>query len=109
MSFCREWFIRTNNSDWRNPKIMPWEGFVKPNFIMNKVRAKFVCTGVEDQPFHKQKAVSFSAVTSGSEENKSFAKYTPFGNLQMWISYETRASDAFEQGKEYYLDISPVE
>lgn len=76
---------------------------------MSKVRAKFVCTGVEDQPTYEQKVVSFSAVISGSEENKSFAKYTPSGNLQMWISYETQASDAFEQGKEYYLDILPVE
>jgi hypothetical protein len=55
---------------------------------MAKVRAKFVCIGVEDQPTYEQKVVSFSAVTSGSEENKSFAKYTPSGNLQMWISYE---------------------
>lgn len=42
------------------------------------------------------------------EENKSFAKQTPGGTLQMWISYETQASDAFEQGKEYYLDILPI-
>ena len=50
-----------------------------------------------------------SDVISGSEENKSFAKYTPSGNLHIWISYETQASDAFEPGKEYYLDILPVE
>lgn len=75
---------------------------------MTKIRAKFMCTWIEDQPIYEQKIVSFSAVTSGSEENKSFAKYTPSGNLQMYISYETMASKAFEQGKEYYLDILPV-
>ena len=47
---------------------------------MTKVRAKFVCTSVEDQPTYEQKVVSFSAVISGSEENKSFARYTPSGN-----------------------------
>ena len=76
---------------------------------MSKVRAKFVCTRVEDHPTYEQKTVYFLAVTSGSKENKSFAKYTPIGNLQMCISYETQASDAFEQGQEYYLDILPVE
>jgi hypothetical protein len=74
-----------------------------------KVRAKFVCVGIEDQPTYEQKVVSFSAVVSGSEENKSFAKYTPSGNVQMYISYETEASNAFEQGKEYFLDFSPAE
>lgn len=79
----------------------------KYNFLkMKKVRAKFVCTCVEDQPTYEQKVVSFSPVISGSEENKSFAKYTPSGNLQLSISYQTPASEVFEQGKEYYLDIN---
>jgi hypothetical protein len=73
---------------------------------MNKVRAKMVCVNIEDQPFYQQKTVTFSAVINGSEENKSFAKYTPSANLQMWISYDTEASEYFEQGKEYYLDFS---
>lgn len=76
---------------------------------MSKVRAKMVCTKIEDQEQYKQKTVSFSAVIDGSKENKSFAKFTPSANLTMWISYETEASNAFEQGKEYYLDFSPAE
>ncbi len=72
------------------------------------VRAKFECTGVEDQPDFKQKVVYFSPVIGGSEENKSFAKFTPAGVLNLYISYETPASNAFEQGKEYYLDLSPA-
>ena len=75
---------------------------------MTTVRAKFVCTSVEEQPQYKQKVVSFMPVSSGSEENKSFAKLTPAGKLDLWISYETKASEAFEEGKEYYLDILPV-
>ena len=73
------------------------------------VRAKFVCSGIEDQPDYQQKVVTFYPVVSGCEENKSFAKYTPGGNLQLIISYETEAANAFEQGKEYYLDFSPAE
>lgn len=73
------------------------------------VRAKFQCTMVEDHPEYEQKLVAFSVVTSGSEENKSFSKYTPAGNLNMSISYDTQASDFFEQGKTYYLDFSKAE
>lgn len=76
---------------------------------MTKVRAKFYCSEVEDEPTSEQKVVKFYPVVSGSEENKSFAKYTPGGNLQLCISYDTPASEAFEQGKEYYIDISPAE
>ena len=70
-----------------------------------KVRAKFLCFKVEDQPTYKQKTVNFYPVTSGSEENKSFAKYTPGGNAQLIISYETQAADFFKEGEEYYLDF----
>ena len=75
---------------------------------MSKVRAKFECVGIEDQPGSEQKVVRFSPVTGDSEENKSFSKYTPAGNLELTISYETEASNSFEQGKEYYVDITPA-
>ena len=81
-------------------------GHCKTHMIMTKVRAKFVCDSIEDQPEYEQKNVSFSAVIDDSEENKSFAKFTPSGILQMVISYETPASNAFEVGKEYYLDFT---
>lgn len=76
---------------------------------MKTIRAKFACQNIEDQPTYEQKVVSFYPVVSGSEENKSFAKYTPGGNLQLIISYETQASNFFESGKEYYLDITAAE
>lgn len=69
------------------------------------VRAKFVCTIIEDHSESSSKQVSFMAVVSGSEENKSFSKYTPSGKLSMNISYGTQAADAFEVGQEYYLAI----
>lgn len=73
---------------------------------MSKIRAKFVCIKVENQAEYKQKVVSFSPVISGSEENKSFAKYTPAGSLELSISDETPASEFFELGKEYYVDFA---
>jgi hypothetical protein len=76
---------------------------------MEKVRAKFQCVKVEDQPDSQQKLVDFLAVTDGSEENKSFAKFTPAGGAYLNISYETPASDFFEAGKSYYLDFEKAE
>lgn len=76
---------------------------------MSKVRAKFVCVGIQDYPENEQKNVVFSPVTTGSEENKSFSKYTPGGSVNLVISYETQAADFFEDGKEYYLDFTKAE
>lgn len=73
---------------------------------MNSVRAKFFCESIEDQPDYQQKVVRCCPVIDGSEENKSFAKYTPGGELQLIISYDTPAHNYFEVGKNYYLDIT---
>jgi len=73
------------------------------------VIAKFSCWSVEDSPEYEQKLVTMHPVTNGSEENKSFSKYTPSGNLNLNISYETPASDFFKSGKEYYLTFKEVE
>ena len=76
---------------------------------MSKVRAKFYCSGIVDYPEYEQKIVNFYPVMDGSEENKSFAKYTPAGSMELTISYETEACNAFELNKEFYIDITPVE
>jgi hypothetical protein len=76
---------------------------------MAQVRAKFVCDGIQDNPECESKSISFSPVTTGSEENKSFSKYTPSGSVHLNISYETEASNFFEGGKEYYLDFTAAE
>lgn len=75
---------------------------------MKKVRSKFVCTGVKDSTESETKSVSFSPVVNGSDENKSFSKYTPSGQIHLVISYETEASNAFEIGKEYFVDFTPA-
>lgn len=77
------------------------------------VRCKFKCVskkeviGWSGDP-SKVYEFEFKAVTSGSPENEQFFKYTPTGSLTTGVVKE----DAFEVGKEYYLDISeavPVE
>jgi len=76
---------------------------------MRTVIAKFVCIGAQHSDEYQSTSVNFMAVTSGSEENKSFSKYTPSASLQMTISDETEASNFFVQGKEYYLTFKAAE
>lgn len=66
------------------------------------VRAKFRCASVEHG------SVKLEAVTSGSEENKTWAKYTPSGQLSMQID-NPAALEQFSVGGEYYLDITKAE
>lgn len=49
------------------------------------------------------------AVTAQGSGNESFAKATPSGNLSITIDNETPAVDAFEVGKDYFLDFIPCE
>lgn len=69
------------------------------------VIAKFKCTSIEDKE-GDQKLMTASAVMDGSEENKSFSRWTPAGNLEMWISNETDAMKFFVEGEEFYLNFS---
>jgi hypothetical protein len=71
------------------------------------VRAKFYVESVT--PYTDDATtVLLRAVTSGSEENKSFWKYTPSGTIQMTISNPNAAAE-FEDGQEYYIDFTLAE
>lgn len=70
------------------------------------VRAKFLCHAVKkvmSSPEPYSYSYEFSAVTSGSEENKAFWKWTPSGS----ITLNAIRDDLFEVGKEYYVDFTP--
>lgn len=84
---------------------------------MTTVRCKFVCEEVtkkfttgynketkknEPIPVYNSK---FGAVIDGSEENKHFFKWTPTGKLE----FDAHNNEAFEPGKEYYIDITLAE
>ena len=66
-----------------------------------QVRAKFKCD------YKKDSYVSFSPVYSGSEENESFFKATPGGEIRLHVVNQP-AFDAFQEGKEYYIDFTPA-
>ena len=74
--------------------------------MAGRVRAKMVCTS--NEPYQDGNRVVFAAVTSGSEENESFFKYTPCATLDMSI-VNPAAAAVFEKGKTYYLDLTPAE
>jgi hypothetical protein len=53
--------------------------------------------------------VTFNAVYGkDGSDNAQWSKWTPNGSLKMTINNEA-VFDAFEPGKEYYLDITPAE
>lgn len=84
---------------------------------VDKVRAKFFVKSI--QHFHNSdpKAVCaevklapcYGSYPGGdSEENKSFAKYTPQGEMAMTIT-NPAAIEFFEIGKPYYVDFTPAQ
>lgn len=70
-------------------------------------RCKFRCNEVTKRSFKDgfEYTAKFSAVYSGSEDNKEFFKYTPSGSLDIGVYKE----DLFQPGKEYYIDITEAE
>ena len=70
-------------------------------------RAKFYCQSVSksihwDGTKRNLFTAHFNPVMSDSDENKSFFAATPSGKLELGQFLE----DAFEPGKQYYVDIS---
>jgi hypothetical protein len=75
---------------------------------MGNVRAKVRCNS--KTPSGGATHLSFGAVYSSepNSENKAFSDATPTLSLNMSITDGKPAADAFEEGKEYYLDFSPA-
>lgn len=70
------------------------------------VRAKFKVDSVEHTA--DSATVKLTPVVSGSEENKTFYKWTPSG-LIMLATINKEAAKQFEPGKEYYVDFTPTD
>lgn len=73
---------------------------------METIRAKFICNEVTkrkhwDNTMGYLYDAKFHPVSCGSEENKRFYAATPSGQ----ISLTSILPDAFEPGKEYYVDF----
>jgi hypothetical protein len=69
----------------------------------NKVRAKFKVKSVTS--FEMGSEVKLEPVTSGSVENESFFKWTPFGEIKMGLMNSELADD-FAPGAEFYVDFT---
>ena len=65
------------------------------------------CKGQETLYFH---AVSKSSAypEDGSDENNTFAKFSPSANLQLTVA-NPNLLDKFETGKDFYVDFTPAE
>jgi hypothetical protein len=74
------------------------------------VRAKFYVQRISEVKDGSGKSTSIELfpVTSGSEENKQFFKYTPSGRFEL-STINQAAAQEFELGKEYYVDFTPAE
>lgn len=76
---------------------------------MKTVRAKFEVYSSTNYGNGDKEIVAQAVMGNGSEENKSFAKYTPNGKLVMTIGSGTEAQDFFTPGKKFYLDFTEAE
>ena len=70
-----------------------------------KVRAKFYVSS--KAAADGGGSVSLSPVIDGSDENRSFYRYTPAGNITL-STINQSAFDAFDSGAEYYVDFTPA-
>lgn len=66
------------------------------------ILAKFTCNEVKHSV--GLEAVNLTPVIGGSDENKSFSKWTPSGNLTMGIT-NPDVFGFFIPGKAYYITI----
>lgn len=72
---------------------------------VTRVRAKFECISKTNEG--ETNRALFRVVTDGSKENDKFFKFTPGGELNLFVvSNET--AESFIEGKFYYVDISPA-
>lgn len=76
------------------------------------VRAKFTCqsftASYDSERKCELRSVKLTPVTGGSEDNDKFYRWTPGGEINLQVLNPT-AWQAFEVGKEYFIDFSPAD
>lgn len=70
------------------------------------MRAKLRVASVEK--FEGQDRLKLEAVTNGSVEDNTFAKFTPSASLTMTITNPDLIGK-FEPGQKFYVDFTPAE
>lgn len=73
---------------------------------MSVVRAKFRCIQIVETE-GGNKTVKLTAVSSGSEENKQFFKWTPAASIDL-STLNPAAAEQFKPGCEFYVDFTPA-
>ncbi|MFZ3002065.1 MAG: hypothetical protein WA071_17250 [Undibacterium umbellatum] len=73
---------------------------------MLAVRAKFKVVSVTAHEGGVS-SVKLQPVTNGSDENKEFFKYTPYGSIEMG-TINTSAASRFVPGGEVYVDFTTI-
>lgn len=82
--------------------------------VPTSIRAKFLCTGVQDGLDWDDKSKKTSEqvfampVCGNGTENASFSSATPCGQLTLTIT-NPGAFGFFQNGKEFYLDFTPAQ
>lgn len=74
------------------------------------VRAKFRVNSYEtrlDRGTEELRTIKMSPVVDGSEENKKYFKYTPYGQIEIGTLNQA-AWEQFPLGAEMYVDFTPV-
>ncbi len=69
------------------------------------IRAKFQCQEVAKTTDVTR--VKLTPVTGNTDDNKSWSKWTPAGQIDMLIT-NPDAADAFVPGEEYFVDFKSV-
>lgn len=67
-------------------------------------RAKFICDKVHQDGDTSQ--VTLSPVVDGSKENEEFFKYTPGGQIDLFV---VNPNVKFEEGEEYFVDFTKAD
>lgn len=70
------------------------------------VRAKFKC--VNNEKTDNGYTIKLEPVVSGSSENESFYKYTPWGQIVLG-TVNDNAAEKFLIGRSYYVDFTDAE
>lgn len=73
------------------------------------IRAKFRVNSYETRLDRTEelRTIQMSPVVDGSEENKRFFKYTPYGEIKLG-TINRNAWEQFPLGAEVYVDFTPV-
>jgi hypothetical protein len=76
---------------------------------VGKARCKFRCDSVEPQGADTVKVTLGTHYDSElAKEDEAFSKYTPWGSMSFGVT-NPALEGFFEPGKQYYVDIRPVE